>query len=72
MKTKKGRPKKEPTTITSIRVSLIIDEFLKSLENKNDFLIALITETEEFQKFQRLKREEENTKYIKASIFDEV
>lgn len=51
---KKGRPKKQPTTITSIRVNLLIDEFLKTLENKNDCLIALITETEEFQKFQRL------------------
>lgn len=70
MDRKMSRPKKEPTT-TSIRVSLLIDEFLKSLENKNDFLIALVTETEEFQKFQRLKREEENIKYIKVSIFDE-
>ena len=71
MDRKRSRPKKEPTTTTSIRVSLLIDEFLKSLENKNDFLIALVTETEAFQKFQRLKREEENIKYIKVSIFDE-
>jgi len=71
MDRKRSRPKKEPTTTTSIRASLLIDEFLKSLENKNDFLIALVTETEEFQKFQRLKREEENIKYIKVSIFDE-
>lgn len=71
MKTKKGRPKKEQTTITSFRVSLLIDEFLKTLENKNDYVIQLITDTDKFKKFQRLKTEEENTKYIKSSLFNE-
>ena len=68
---KRGRPKKERTTITSFRVSFLIDEFLKTLENKNDYVIQLITDIDEFKKFQRLKREEESTNFVKPSLFDE-
>lgn len=47
------RPKKEPTHIKSIRVDSKIKEFLESLDNTNEFVIQLIKETQEFQKFLR-------------------
>lgn len=47
------RPKKEPTYIKSIRVDSKIKEFLEQLDNANEFVIQLLRETQEFQKFLR-------------------
>lgn len=47
------RPKKEPTYIKSLRVDYKIKEFLEQLDNANEFVLQLLRENEEFQKFLR-------------------
>ena len=61
-----GRKKQEPTFIKSIRVNQDIKEFLESLENENLFVIQLLEDTEDYKKFLRLKKENENL----PSLFD--
>lgn len=61
-----GRKKQEPTFIKSIRVNQDIKEFLESLENANLFVLQLLEDTEDYKKFLRLKKENENL----PSLFD--
>lgn len=61
-----GRKKKEPTFIKSIRVNEDIKDFLESLENANIFVLQLLEDTEDYKKFLRLKKENENL----PSLFD--
>lgn len=61
-----GRKKQEPTFIKSIRVNQDIKEFLESLENANIFVLQLLEDTEDYKKFLRLKKENENL----PSLFD--
>lgn len=61
-----GRKKKEPTFIKSIRVDLDLKEFLENLPNANIFVIQLLEDTEDYKKFLRLKKENENL----PSLFD--
>lgn len=61
-----GRKKKEPTFIKSIRVNEDIKDFLESLENANLFVLQLLEDTEDYKKFLRLKKENENL----PSLFD--
>ena len=61
-----GRKKQEPTYIKSIRVNEDIKEFLESLENANLFVLQLLEDTEDYKKFLRLKKENENL----PSLFD--
>ena len=61
-----GRKKQEPTFIKSIRVNEDIKDFLESLENANLFVLQLLEETEDYKKFLRLKKENENL----PSLFD--
>ena len=61
-----GRKKQEPTFIKSIRVNEDIKDFLESLENANIFVLQLLEDSNEFKKFLRLKKENENL----PSLFD--
>lgn len=61
-----GRKQKEKTYIKSIRVNEDIKEFLESLENANIFVLQLLEDTEDYKKFLRLKKENENL----PSLFD--
>ena len=61
-----GRKKQEPTFIKSIRVNQDIKDFLESLENANIFVLQLLEDTEDYKKFLRLKKENENL----PSLFD--
>ncbi len=61
-----GRKKQEPTFIKSIRVNEDIKDFLESLENANLFVLQLLEDTEDYKKFLRLKKENENL----PSLFD--
>ena len=61
-----GRKKQEPTFIKSIRVNQDIKEFLEQLENANIFVLQLLEDTEDYKKFLRLKKENENL----PSLFD--
>ena len=61
-----GRKKQDPTFIKSIRVNEDIKEFLESLENANIFVLQLLEDTEDYKKFLRLKKENENL----PSLFD--
>ncbi len=61
-----GRKKQEPTFIKSIRVNEDIKDFLESLENANIFVLQLLEDTEDYKKFLRLKKENENL----PSLFD--
>ena len=61
-----GRKQKEKTYIKSIRVNQDIKEFLESLENANIFVLQLLEDSNEFKKFLRLKKENENL----PSLFD--
>ena len=61
-----GRKKQEPTYIKSIRVNEDIKDFLESLENANLFVLQLLEDTEDYKKFLRLKKENENL----PSLFD--
>ena len=55
-----GRKQKEKTYIKSIRVNEDIKDFLESLENANLFVLQLLEDTEDYKKFLRLKKENEN------------
>ena len=61
-----GRKKKEPTFIKSIRVNQDLKEFLENLSNANLFVLQLLEDTEDYKKFLRLKKENENL----PSLFD--
>ena len=61
-----GRRKKEKTFIKSIRVNQDIKDFLEQLENANIFVLQLLEDTEDYKKFLRLKKENENL----PSLFD--
>ena len=61
-----GRKKQEPTFIKSIRVNEDIKEFLEQLPNANLFVLQLLEDTEDYKKFLRLKKENENL----PSLFD--
>ena len=61
-----GRKQKEKTYIKSIRVNEDIKDFLESLENANLFVLQLLEDTEDYKKFLRLKKENENL----PSLFD--
>ena len=61
-----GRKQKEKTYIKSIRVNQDIKEFLEQLENANIFVLQLLEDTEDYKKFLRLKKENENL----PSLFD--
>lgn len=61
-----GRKKKEPTFIKSIRVNQDLKEFLENLPNANLFVLQLLEDTEDYKKFLRLKKENENL----PSLFD--
>lgn len=61
-----GRKKQEPTYIKSIRVNEDIKDFLEQLENANLFVLQLLEDTEDYKKFLRLKKENENL----PSLFD--
>ncbi len=54
-----GRRKKEKTYIKSIRVNTDIKEFLESLENANIFVLQLLKDTEEYNKFIQNKKLED-------------
>lgn len=61
-----GRKKQEPTYIKSIRVNEDLKEFLEHLPNANLFVLQLLEDTEDYKKFLRLKKENENL----PSLFD--
>lgn len=61
-----GRKKQEPTFIKSIRVNQDIKDFLEQLPNANLFVLQLLEDTEDYKKFLRLKKENENL----PSLFD--
>ena len=61
-----GRKQKEKTYIKSIRVNQDTKEFFESLENANLFVLQLLEDTEDYKKFLRLKKENENL----PSLFD--
>jgi len=46
-----GRKKKSQTFIKSIRVDKDTKEFLESLDNANIFVLQLLKDTDEYQKF---------------------
>ncbi|EQA7630575.1 hypothetical protein ACX81E_001743 [Campylobacter coli] len=51
---------KHKTQIHSLRVEIIIKEFLSSLENANQFVIQLIKDNQEFKNFIMKKQAREN------------
>ncbi|EAI4209495.1 hypothetical protein C3V45_09510 [Campylobacter coli] len=51
---------KHNTQIHSLRVEIIIKEFLSSLENANQFVIQLIKDNQEFKNFVMKKQAREN------------
>ena len=64
---KRGRPKKEPTQIHSIRASKEIKEFLTTLDNTNEFILNLIKNSDEFKAYITLKKSLDNT----PTLFDD-
>ena len=62
-KRKRGQPKKRPTYTKGLRVDKEMLEFLKSLPNANQFLVAQIKSTQEYQNFLEKKREQDLEKY---------
>lgn len=58
--TKKGRPKRERTEIISIRVPSNLKDFLKSLENRNQFFLDLIENSQEKKDYEKRKKSESN------------
>lgn len=58
-----GRCKKRPTYTKGLRVDKEMLEFLKSLPNANQFLVAQIKSSKEFQDFLTKKQEQDLTKY---------
>ena len=47
--------KKSPTKIVGFRVRDDMLEFFDSLENKNEFLVALVSRCSAFREFKKLK-----------------
>lgn len=58
-----GRHKKEPTYTRGLRICKDLKEFLESLENGNDFIVAQIKSSSEYQKFLEQKQEQDLAKY---------
>lgn len=54
------RAKKRPTFIKSLRVDSETKQFLESLENANEFVLQLLQNTDDYQKFIKVLREKEN------------
>ncbi|BDB65819.1 hypothetical protein T36_2298 (plasmid) [Helicobacter cinaedi] len=54
------RAKKRPTYIKSLRVDSETKQFLESLENANEFVLQLLQNTDDYQKFIKALREKEN------------
>lgn len=53
------RAKKRPTFIKSLRVDSETKQFLESLENANEFVLQLLQNTDDYQKFIKALREKE-------------
>lgn len=60
-----GRHKKEPTYTRGLRICKDLKEFLESLENGNDFIVAQLKSTKEYQDFLAKKQEQDLSKYPK-------
>lgn len=63
IKRKRGQPKKRPTYTKGFRVDKEMLEFLKSLPNANQFLVAQIKSSKEFQDFLTKKEEQNLSRY---------
>lgn len=59
----RGQPRKRPTFTKGLRVDKEMLEFLKSLPNANQFLVAQIKSSSEYQKFLEQKQEQDLSKY---------
>lgn len=53
------RAKKRPTFIKSLRIDSETKQFLESLENANEFVLQLLQNTDDYQKFIKVLREKE-------------
>lgn len=65
----RGQPRKRPTFTKGLRVDQETLDFLRSLPNANQFLVALIKTSKEFQEFLKEKAEIETNQY---NLFSEL
>lgn len=61
--------RKSPTKIIAFRVRDDMLEFFDSLENKNEFLVALVSRCSAFKEFKKQKAQKELEKN-EPSVFD--
>lgn len=66
----RGQPRKRPTFLKSFRVDKETLDFLKSLPNANQFLVAQIKSSQEFQNFIIKKQEEDLSKFPSLPFMD--
>lgn len=59
----RGQPKKRPTFTKGLRVDRETLDFLKSLPNANQFIVAQIKSSKEFQDFLEKKQEQDLSRY---------
>lgn len=59
----RGQPKKRPTSTKGFRFDMEMLEFLKNLPNANQFLVAQIKSSKEFQDFLEKKQEQDLSRY---------
>lgn len=54
------RPRKRPTEIISLRVPKDLIYFFGTLENRNNYVLQLIENSQEYKDYLRKKTEQEN------------
>ncbi|HEF3546518.1 TPA: hypothetical protein R9111_001711 [Campylobacter upsaliensis] len=54
------RPRKRPTEIISLRVPKDLIYFFGTLENRNNYVLQLIENSQEYKDYLRKKAEQEN------------
>ena len=69
IKRKRGQPRKRPTFTKGIRIDQETLDFLRSLPNANQFVVAQIKSSKEFQEFLKEKAEIEASQY---NLFSEI